>query len=437
MQNKSGFSLSLILRRNSRASARGMNAFLRFLLRRKLRTLVRGASLLILTFLIPSAFSQENITITTYYPSPAGVYSELLVSNRMAVGDTNGDGVVNGLDLPTDAAGNPLNNTLATVNSLNNRMAVGDVNGDGAINGGDLGQDAAGNPRNGTLTVANAFGIGTINPQGELHVRSTDNTNGNANLILEGENPATGASTGTWDISALGSTAGANAGNLQFNTTNAAGNTTTPMTISSGAPDNSIFIAPNGNVGIGTNNPQATLDINTQNGSVPGFILQRVNNQQMNALPHIEGLLVYNTDTHSLMVYNGNAWTPVGAQTTWVPCWYDLGEVSYTQNVVVPYNVPAAIPASASEILVYMQYHHGDNGNAQTLGDYQVYTKDGGTLYSFYMHVDAGHSQAGFWTSSSELEWLPLTSERRVYAKQTFLTITGNKWGRVYIVGYR
>ncbi|MFA5145750.1 MAG: hypothetical protein WC723_07145, partial [Candidatus Omnitrophota bacterium] len=213
MQSKSGFSLSLIL---------------------------------IFTFFIPSVFAQENITITTYYPSPAGVYNELLVSNRMAVGDTNGDGVINNLDLPTDAAGNPLPNSFQTVNSLTDRQVVGDVNGDGAINGGDLGQDAAGNLRNGTLTVANALGIGTTNPQGELHVHSTDNANGNANIILEGENPNTGASTGTWDISALGSTAGAAAGNLQFNTTTPAGATTTPVTVSSGAPNNSIFVASNG-----------------------------------------------------------------------------------------------------------------------------------------------------------------------------------------------
>jgi hypothetical protein len=36
--------------------------------------------------IIPSAFSQETITITTYYPAPFGVYQELR-ANRMAIGD--------------------------------------------------------------------------------------------------------------------------------------------------------------------------------------------------------------------------------------------------------------------------------------------------------------------------------------------------------------
>ena len=37
--------------------------------------------------IIPSVFSQENITITTYYPAPFGVYEELR-SRRMAIGQT-------------------------------------------------------------------------------------------------------------------------------------------------------------------------------------------------------------------------------------------------------------------------------------------------------------------------------------------------------------
>ncbi|MDD4182563.1 MAG: hypothetical protein PHT53_01895, partial [Candidatus Omnitrophica bacterium] len=195
-------------------------------------------------------------------------------------------------------------------------------NGDGAINGGDLGQDAAGNPRNGTLTVANALGIGTTNPQGELHVRSTDNANGHANLILEGENPATGATAGSWDITALGSTgsngAGANAGALQFNSTNTAGNTTTPVTVSSGAPNNSIFIAPNGNVGIGTDNPRGRLDVTARdgNGNLGGFYPPSMTTADRNSMPAAmlrEGMMIYNTNTHQLEMYRpGIGWITVG-----------------------------------------------------------------------------------------------------------------------------
>ncbi|MFA5145749.1 MAG: hypothetical protein WC723_07140 [Candidatus Omnitrophota bacterium] len=320
-----------------------------------------GLFLAIVFFSIPPVFSQETVTITTYYPSPAGVYNELLVSNRMAVGDTNGDGVINNLDLPTDAAGNPLPNSFQTVNSLTDRQVVGDVNGDGAINGLDLPTDSAGNPLNntlatvnslnnrmaigdvngdgvindfdlahnnavppqlidGSLTVANTVGIGTTTPQGELHVHSTDNTTGHANIILEGENPNTGASTGTWDIAALGSTGsngtGANAGALQFNSTTAAGVATSPVTVSQGAPNNSIFVASNGNVGIGTDDPRGRLDVNAVNGNgtYGAFIPPAMTSAQRDSInPKYPGMIIYNTTTGQLEVYNPTGgWGAIG-----------------------------------------------------------------------------------------------------------------------------
>jgi len=45
--------------------------------------------------------SGENLTITTYYPSPYGSYDKLQ-TNKMSVGDTNGDGQLTDADLPTD-----------------------------------------------------------------------------------------------------------------------------------------------------------------------------------------------------------------------------------------------------------------------------------------------------------------------------------------------
>ena len=41
----------------------------------------------------------EAITFTTYYPSPYGSYNELQ-SNKIGVGDINGDGQINSSDLP-------------------------------------------------------------------------------------------------------------------------------------------------------------------------------------------------------------------------------------------------------------------------------------------------------------------------------------------------
>ncbi len=42
----------------------------------------------------------EEITITTYYPSPYGIYNHLQ-ANRIAVGDTSGDGFLTDSDIPT------------------------------------------------------------------------------------------------------------------------------------------------------------------------------------------------------------------------------------------------------------------------------------------------------------------------------------------------
>ena len=53
----------------------------------------------------------EDITISTYYPSPYGSYGELQ-SNKLAVGDTNGDSALGAGDLP------PANGTLYVEKSV-------------------------------------------------------------------------------------------------------------------------------------------------------------------------------------------------------------------------------------------------------------------------------------------------------------------------------
>jgi len=60
-----------------------------------------------------SLFSQTNetLTITTYYPAPYGSYNELQ-TNKLAVGDTNGDGQLSAADQP------PANGQLYTARSV-------------------------------------------------------------------------------------------------------------------------------------------------------------------------------------------------------------------------------------------------------------------------------------------------------------------------------
>jgi len=59
-----------------------------------------GMSVFFIFALLPLSFS-EQLTITTYYPSPVGVYNDLQ-AYKLAVGDTDGDGQLNSADLPAN-----------------------------------------------------------------------------------------------------------------------------------------------------------------------------------------------------------------------------------------------------------------------------------------------------------------------------------------------
>ena len=75
----------------------------------------------VLVLLAPVVFA-EDITITTYYPSPYGSYNEL-ATNRLAVGDTNGNGSLDAADQPNrdgdirlkSQAGNPASWSAGTI----------------------------------------------------------------------------------------------------------------------------------------------------------------------------------------------------------------------------------------------------------------------------------------------------------------------------------
>lgn len=72
------------------------------------------------------AAEEESISLTTYYPAPYGVYNSMAV-NHLGVGDNNGDGNLNQADVPAE-------------------------DGDVWING--------------------SVGIGTVDPDEELHIKS-------------------------------------------------------------------------------------------------------------------------------------------------------------------------------------------------------------------------------------------------------------------------
>ena len=70
-----------------------------------------------------------------------------------------------------------------------------------------------------------------------------------------------------------------------------------------------VRIDTDGNVGIGTTNPLAKLDIAS---TTDGVLLPRMTTTQVNAISSPEnGLTVYNTTLNTLCFYNGSSWQKV------------------------------------------------------------------------------------------------------------------------------
>jgi hypothetical protein len=125
---------------------------------------------LVLFLIVPLGFSQETITLSTYYPSPFGVYQRL-VTNTLGVGDNNT--AVSGID-SSDAPDPSVTAQQGDVwvagdvgvgtRTPQNRL---DVNGSAAIGSGYAGTNAA--PTNG-LIVEGDVGIGTPSPAVKLEV---------------------------------------------------------------------------------------------------------------------------------------------------------------------------------------------------------------------------------------------------------------------------
>ena len=66
-----------------------------------MKRVVTGFFLITLLITIP-VLSQETITLTTYYPSPFGVYSQL-ATDTLGVGDNNSSGGIDANDAPDHA----------------------------------------------------------------------------------------------------------------------------------------------------------------------------------------------------------------------------------------------------------------------------------------------------------------------------------------------
>ena len=209
----------------------------------------------------PAALAQqeEKFTITTYYPSPAGVYNQLQ-AKRVVIGDVNADGQLNSADVPATAR--PLfvqgSTTAITTAGFGNTAGYGV--GIGSADGFTVGTIQSHFYQNGVSSgpapnLAINFGggnvgIGTVTPSSKLEVAAPSGTT--AIRVV-------GGAAGTSNIVTISNEI-PNEGILRLYNDDALGVNIT-------ATGNSYFGY--GNLGLGTNQPLSKLHFANNVATLP------------------------------------------------------------------------------------------------------------------------------------------------------------------------
>jgi hypothetical protein len=160
----------------------------------------------------------------------------------------------------------------------------------------------AGAPANAFFMAANGnIGLGTDAPVVKLHI-----ADGNSPVLRIEQDASSGFTPQIWDI----------AGNeANFFIRDVTNGSALPFRIRPGAPENALFIAANGNIGLGTATPNANASLELKSAN-KGFLLNRLTTAEKTTLQSLLvaediGLMVYDTDIKGLFSWDGTQWISV------------------------------------------------------------------------------------------------------------------------------
>lgn len=129
----------------------------------------------------------------------------------------------------------------------------------------------------------------------------------------------------------------------------------------------------------------------------------------------------------------------LAAQARWTPIdpGVSIGSLP-NSGTTVAYDLPAAVPANATEVLVYARCHTGSTSPAGGR-EYRFHTvdeTDATKLYAKYLYAYAYGQDAVPYSSANM--WLPVTAQRKIHVTRTVGgTISGSFSTDVRILGWR